>query len=277
MNIVQLSLLQNAGCAGGCKFCGLSIDSEVDRKLSATETDFQNAYDRARKSNACLELVFPSVGANQREVLNTLSEMADVIRDNTDIELGINPGICTRADFYTDLAEHGVQRYRNNLESSRRLFQELVPKRPLAQDAKLESLALARAAGLSVDTGWLCGLGENEPDIQDILALLETSSPDSITLNFFDPRESAEVFEHTEPSHQTGLNRLETLRERFPQVTLTLGGAYELWLGKNAHEVSQADGVYVGRFLDHGLQAERQSTPKGIEFVQLQRSPLGQT
>lgn len=257
MNIVQLSLLQNSGCAGGCKFCGLSVDSEINRKVTVTREGFQKAYDRARKSDARLELVFPSVGANQHEVLALLSEMADIIHENGDIELAINPGICTRAEFYHGLAEHGVHRYRNNLESSRRLFQELVPKRSLAQDAKLQSLALARAAGLSVDTGWLCGLGEQAPDIQDVLALLERSSPDSITLNYFDPRESAVAFDYTEPSCQTGLDRFQALRARFPHIELTLGGAYELWLGADAIEVSQADGVYVGRFLDHGLQGER--------------------
>jgi biotin synthase len=160
------------------------------------------------------------------------------------------------------LAEHGVNRYRNNLESSRRLFHELVPKRPLAQDAKLESLKLARAAGLCVDTGWLCGLGEKESDIQDILSLLKLSSPDSISLNYFDPRESASIFDHTEPSQQTGLDRFQVLRARFPYVELTLGGAYELWLGTNTNEILQADGMYIGRFLDHGLRAERLSQQK---------------
>ena len=265
MNIVQLSLLQNAGCTGGCKFCGLSVNSTVNRELIPNEIELRNAYDRARKSNARLELVFPTVGANQREVLGLLAQMADVIRDNGDIELAVNPGTCTRPGFYSDLAEHGVRRYRNNLECSRRLFQELVPKHQQIQDLKLESLALARSAGLGVDTGWLCGLGEMEDDILDILSLLESSSPDSITLNYFDPGESAEVFGHTEPSYQIGLERLQALRASFPGVELTLGGAYELWLGANASGISQADGVYVGRFLDHGLRAE-QSQIKQVLF-----------
>lgn len=216
--------------------------------------EFQNAYDFARSSNARLELVFPSVGANQREVLNLLMEMARVIHDNADIELAVNPGLCTRVDFYVELVKHGVSRYRNNLESSRRLFQDLVPSRPLAQETKLELLALARTAGLSVDTGWLCGLGEKESDIEGVLELLEISSPDSITLNFFDPREAAEVFEHTEPSYRVGLDRYQTLQARFPNTELTLGGAYDLWVGADAQQILQADGVYVGRFLDHGRE-----------------------
>ncbi|QPJ64340.1 MAG: hypothetical protein G3M78_02575 [Candidatus Nitrohelix vancouverensis] len=254
MNIVQLSLLQNDGCAGGCKFCGLSLNSEVERELSPSEIEFQKSFDFARSSNARLELVFPSVGTNQREVLGLLTEMSGVIQRNADVDLAINPGLCTRPEFYDQLASLGVKRYRNNLESSRRLFQDLVPSRPLAQDTKLESLTLARASGLSVDTGWLCGLGETEADIDDILELLEASTPDSITLNFFDPREAAEAFEHTQPSHQAGLDRYEALQARFPGTELTLGGAYELWMGADAQQLLKADGVYVGRFLDHGIE-----------------------
>lgn len=241
-----------------------------------TEADFRAAYGRAREANARLELVFPSVGADQREVLSLLRDMAKVIRECSDVELCINPGICTRPRFFSTLAALGVRRYRNNLETSRRLFRELVPRRPLAQDAKMESLALARKAGLGVDTGWLCGLGETEADTREILALLEASAPDSIALNFFDPRESAETFEHTTPCNSTGLARLEALRERFPRVEITLGGAYELWLGVDAPRLSQIDGVYVGAFLDHGLRAARSPAPVGARLVQIRNAHVGQ-
>lgn len=257
MNILQWSLLQNAGCAGGCKFCGLSVDAEIDRQVSATEVEFQATCDQARRDDARMELVFATVAADQRQVFGFLAGKGEVIAANPDVELAINPGICTRAEFYAQLAAHGIDRYRNNLETSRRLFRELVPGRPRAQDLKLESLALARVAGLKVDTGWLCGLGESDEDIADVLDLLKQSQPDSITLNFFDPRETAEAFDHTEPSVEAGRHRLSALRERFPEVEITLGGAYELWLGVGAPEIAQADGIYVGRFLDHGLrQAE---------------------
>jgi biotin synthase len=276
MNFTQLSLLRASACAGGCQFCGLSIGSEVDR-ASATEADFRAAYFRAREANARLELVFPSVGADQREVLGLLRDMAEVIREYPDVELCVNPGICTRSEFFSELVALGVCRYRNNLETSRRLFRELVPGRPLAQGAKLESLALARKAGLCVDTGWLCGLGENESDTRDILALLEVSAPDSIALNFFDPRESAEAFAHTKPCNGTGLARLRVLRERFPSVEITLGGAYELWLGADASRLSQADGVYVGGFLDHGLQAAQSPAHAGAGLVRIGNVPIRQS
>jgi biotin synthase len=263
MNILQLSILKNTGCAGGCKFCGLSVESQVNRESILAETDFEYAFEQAKVTNARLEIVFPTVGANQLEVINLLHKMQPIIQKYQDIELSVNPGICTRPDFYSLLVKYGVSRYRNNLECSRRLFRELVPQRPLAQIEKLNSLVFAREAGLKAETGWLCGLGELEADIQDILMLLEVASPDSITLNFFDSRESAEVFEHTAPSPQIGLERMSVLRDRFSSVEITLGGAYELWLGENGKQVSGANGVYVGRFLDHGLHEERITPASG--------------
>ncbi|QNK61066.1 radical SAM protein [Pedobacter sp. PAMC26386] len=257
MNVIQLSLLKNSGCGGGCKFCGLSTTYEADRKTVVTESDFQKAYDQASATNSRLELVFQTVGANIIEVMNVLLEMADVIKKNAHIELAINPGICTRSDFYDQIAKLGIKRYRNNLECSRKLFSALVPKRPLAQDEKLKSILLAHDAGLSVDTGWLCGLGETEADIDDILNLMEIASPDSITLNYFDPLESAEVFAHTIPSEQQGLAYIQLLRGRFPDVELTLGGAYKLWLSSNLNSISNIDGLYLGTFLDHGLRSKQ--------------------
>ena len=76
------------------------------------------------------------------------------------------------------------------------------------------------------------------------------------------PAESAEKFEHTEPSVPTGLDRFQELRKHFPELELTLGGAYELWLGENASKLSKADGVYVGRFLDHGMKSESLAVQK---------------
>lgn len=250
MNIFQLSILRNTGCAGGCKFCSLSLE-RISRQVILSESDFERAFEQAKAANARLEIVFSTVGANQLEVFNLLFEMKPVIERHQDVELAVNPGICTRRDFYSLLANHGVSRYRNNLECSSRLFRDLVPQRPLAQAEKLKSLFFAREAGLKADTGWLCGLGEQDDDIQDMLKLLEDASPDSITLNFFNPQEAASIFEYTEPSSYTGLDRMRILRNRFSSVEITLGGSYELWLGENAAGVTGADGVYVGRFLDH--------------------------
>lgn len=263
MNIMQLSVLKNAGCAGGCKFCGLSITSQVNRQANLTANDFERSFEQARIAQARLEIVFPTVGANQLEVFDLLHQLQPFIQRYADVELAVNPGICTRPAFYSQLIALGVDRYRNNLECSRRLFRDMVPARPLAQEEKLRSLAIAREAGLKIDTGWLCGLGESAEDIEDILQLLSIASPDSITLNFFDPEESAETFTHTPPAVQTGLERLGSLKTHFSTVELTLGGAYELWLGPDALSLSGANGLYVGRFLDHGLKGAQISATKG--------------
>ena len=262
MNILQFSLLTNAGCAGGCKFCSLSIDSEANRETSTSPQDFQRAFEDAEAAGARLELVFPTVGANDRDVTNLLSDMQPIIKAFPHVELAINPGICTKRDFYDKLLEFGIHRYRNNLECSRRLFRELVPKRPLAQEVKLVSLHMAQEAGLKADTGWLCGLGENKDDIKDIVELMNIAKPDSITMNYFDPDERAEDFEYTTPSLATGLDMLNTVKHHFPETEITLGGAYELWLGENAEQHIPVSGKYVGRFLDHGLQEEAKQARK---------------
>ena len=256
MNIIQLSLLKNSGCGGGCKFCGLSKTEATDRKTLVTESNFQQTFDQAAATGSRVELVFQTVGANVIEVMNFLLEMKEVIQQNSHIELAINPGICTRPDFYEQIASLGIKRYRNNLECSRKLFAEMVPKRPLAQDEKLKSLLIAREAGLRVDTGWLCGLGETESDVEDMLNLLEIANPDAITLNYFDPQESAAIFAHTNPSAERGMEYIQLLRSRFPEVELTLGGAYKLWLGPHLAQISNIDGLYLGTFLDHGLRAK---------------------
>lgn len=267
MNIIQLSLLKNSGCGGGCKFCGLSKTEATGRETMVTSSDFQKAFDQASATDARVELVFQTVGANVIEVMNFLLEMTEVIKRNSHIELAINPGICTRPDFFDQIANLGIKRYRNNLECSRKLFAEMVPKRPLAQDEKLKSLLLAAEAGLSVDTGWLCGLGETESDVADMLNLLEMTRPDAITLNYFDPGESAEAFAHTIPSVERGLEYIESLRGRFPKVELTLGGAYELWLGSHLNNVSNIDGLYLGTFLDHGLREKSQNPKENAAVV----------
>lgn len=263
MNILQFSIFKNTKCAGGCKFCGLSVDSSSNRKTGPIlEEDLQKAFSRARQDGARLEVVFPTVGANPKEVSSFLQRMQGVIQENSDVEIAINPGICTKSAFYENLLRLGVGRYRNNLETSTRLFAELVPNRPGAQKDKLRSLEMARSAGLSVDTGWLCGLGEQKEDIQDLIEMLKSCAPDSITINYFDYRESAEKIDFDRPDKRTAISRFKTLRSSFPNTEITLGGAYMLWLGHDFKDSVSAEGCYVGQFLDHGKKDKSKSSQR---------------
>lgn len=83
------------------------------------------------------------------------------------------------------LYETGVRMYHTNLETSRRYFPRICTTH--TYEDKLEQIRRARAAGLSVCSGGILGMGESWQDRLDMAALLARLEVESIPLNFLIP------------------------------------------------------------------------------------------
>ena len=100
------------------------------------------------------------------------------------VELCASHGLLSQEDF-NRLKEAGVGRYHANIETSRRNFPNICTTHTF--EDKLEVIRRAQAAGLSVCSGGIIGMGETWEDRIDMAITLSELGIKSIPLNILRP------------------------------------------------------------------------------------------
>lgn len=143
------------------------------------------------------------------------------LRDETDLSVCVSLGLLDRQAF-EHLAEAGLTRVHNNLETSRRYFPFVC--RTHRYDDKLASIRAAREAGLDVCSGGIFGMGETWEDRIDMALELRELGVTSVPLNFLNPI-AGTPFGEREPLSSDETRRIVAIyRFLLPQATLRLAG-----------------------------------------------------
>lgn len=106
------------------------------------------------------------------------------VREQTGIAVCISNGLLDEAS-YRKLKEAGATRVHNNLESSRRFFPSVCTTHTF--DEKCAAIRAAQAAGLSVCSGGIVGMGETMEDRIDMVLELRELGVHSIPVNMLNP------------------------------------------------------------------------------------------
>lgn len=169
-------------CSENCKFCAQSAhhstNVEVYDLLSKDEfvKDAQYHHEKEVKR-------YSIVTSGKRLSKGDVERVCEVYG-----EIGERVGIKTCASHglldYEDLKklkEAGVERYHNNLETSRNHFKNICTTH--TYDEKIETIKAAQKAGLEVCSGGIIGLGENNGDRIDMAFELRRLNIKSIPMN----------------------------------------------------------------------------------------------
>lgn len=143
----------------------------------------------------------------------------------------------------------GLQRYHNNLETSRSFFPDVCSTH--TWDEKVETLRAARAAGLSVCSGGIFGLGETWEDRIDLAFALKELSPDSVPINFLSPIAGTRLSERPPLSPLEALRIISLYRLILPEKEIRVCGGRLQTLGELHALVffAGADGLLTGDYL----------------------------
>jgi len=120
------------------------------------------------------------VGDELGSVCNSYSE----IRKNCDISLCASHGLLS-IEQLLKLKNVGVQRYHNNLETSRRNFPNICTTH--TYDDKINTIKAAHKAGLEVCSGGMIGLGETMEDRIDMALDIRGLGIKSVPVNLLSP------------------------------------------------------------------------------------------
>lgn len=177
---------KSGGCSENCKFCAQSAAhpscTEKYPLLSKKEILAQAKLDHEQGI-----LRYSIVTSGRRLSDAEVDEMCEAVREITE-EVGISVcvsfGLLNEQQF-RKLKEAGVTRIHNNLETSRRKFPDICTTHSF--DDKVQTIRAAQAAGLSVCSGGIMGLGESAEDRIDLALSLSELGIKSVPVNMLNP------------------------------------------------------------------------------------------
>jgi biotin synthase len=172
------------GCSEDCKFCAQSAHFDGPAREQARLTDEQILHSAAHAG---------AVGADSFGIVNsgrapTRRELEDWLKP---VMMKIARAGKTRAcatlgaltpETARFLYDCGIRRVNHNLETSQRFYPQIVTTHPYAE--RINTLKTAKAAGLSLCSGGIFGMGEAWDDRLDMLFALREIGVDVVPINF---------------------------------------------------------------------------------------------
>lgn len=253
VDIEQLSNIKKNYCSEDCAFCGQSafFNSEGEGyDLLPVEEVLEQAK-KAKNQGAesyCLVAAWKKPSELDFEkICNIISQ----INQQVGISIECSLGFLTEKQAKR-LKELGVKRYNHNLETSRSKFSEICTTHTY-QD-RLDTLEIARNAGLELCTGGIIGLGESREQRLELILELGRIIPEEVTINMLVPVPGTPLELQTPLPLEEILRVFAVLRFLLPKSIIKISGGREVILEDQGKEllVSGANGIISEGYLTIG-------------------------
>ena len=172
------------------------------------------------------------------------------------IKREIPVGICCSLGLLTEerakrLAGAGVDRFNHNLETSEERYGEVCTTHSWRD--RVETVRMARAAGMQACCGGILGLETDDADVLDLCYSLRELDVESIPLNFLDPRPGTSRAGNAAPSPRRCIRTLAVFRLVHPRRDLRAAGGREVNLrSMQAMSLYAANSIFTEGYLTTG-------------------------
>jgi biotin synthase len=229
---VSLHVLENAklgACPEDCGFCSqsqkhASPGGEAPIKTVDELVAGARRAHAARAKRYCM--VTATRGPSQRD-LDAICAAAAQIKAELDIELCASLGLLTEAKAER-LASAGIDRFNHNLETSERHYGAIVTTHTWRD--RVETVRIAKRAGMDTCCGGIVGLGETLDDLLDLAFALRELDVDSVPVNFLDARPGTPLAGYPRVEPGLALRALCMFRFVHPRTDLRVAGGREITL-----------------------------------------------
>jgi len=259
-------------CAEDCGFCAQSVhfDTGIDTYDFLDPAEILAAAKRAERDGAQrFGIVVAEKGVSKEK---RPQEWADVlrairlVRDETDVEVDASLGILTEEEARI-LADEGINHYNHNIETSPRYFPEIVDTHSFAD--RVETLKVAKEAGMDLCAGVILGMGEAPTDRVDAAVALQDVGVSSLPVNILNPVAGTPLAERGLPDVTTEeiIRTIAVYRFLHPHARVRLTGGREANFDADEQHLpfeAGADGVLTGDY----LTTEGQSAGDDIEIIE---------
>lgn len=255
---VTLQMLLNAksgACQEDCHYCSQSsISSAPIERYSLVSADemVENARKAAKAKAQRYCIVISGRGPLDREI-SEISTAVQHIKEELPLQVCCSLGLLTDQQA-RQLKEAGVDRINHNLNTSEAYHSSICTTHTFHD--RLNTLKVARAAGLELCSGGIIGMGEKDEDLVDLAFALQEVNPDSIPLNMLHPALDTPLEDCHDLTPSRCLTVLSMFRFVHPQRELRVAGGREFNLGSlQALSLYVADSLFVGGYLTTPGQA----------------------
>jgi biotin synthase len=175
-------------CAENCRFCAQSVHYGTDTPVYPLISS-QEIIEKGRTAFEAGARYFGIVTSGTR--INDQGEWHEIYRAIAGLnEVGMKPcGSLGMLNYETarNLKKSGLFRYHHNLETSRSFFDTICSTHAYEED--VETVIIAKKAGLSVCSGGIIGLGEKMEHRIELAMTLKELDVDSVPINILNPIE----------------------------------------------------------------------------------------
>ena len=218
-------------CSENCKFCAQSAHNHTDTAEYPLLSD-EEITGQAKVNHDQGVLRYSIVTSGKRLSDSEVDQMCGTVRkikDEVGISVCVSFGLLNEEQF-RKLKDAGATRVHNNLETSRRNFPNVCTTHTF--DDKIEAIRAAQAAGLSVCSGGIMGLGESIEDRIDMALTLRELGIKSVPVNMLNPIPGT-PFENNPKLTEEDMRRIVAVyRFILPKASIRLAGGRGLLADK---------------------------------------------
>ncbi len=218
-------------CTENCRYCAQSShfsSQSPEYTLLSKEEMIREAVYNYTKGILRFSVVTSGRNLSDAEV-DDMCETYRAIAKSCPISLCASHGLLTPEQF-VKLKHAGVNRYHNNLETSRNYFPSICTTH--TYDEKIAAITAALSAGLTVCSGGIMGLGETMEDRIDMALELRQLGIKSIPINILNPIKGTPL-EAQKPLTDDEVRQIIAMyRFLLPDATIRLAGGRSLLTDK---------------------------------------------
>ena len=240
---------RSGNCSENCRFCAQSARYQTGVKTYET-IDYNQAMtiveDNDNHGVDRLSLV-TSGRSVDRKALQQMAVLYDEISRKTGMDCCASMGFLDRSRA-KQLAAMGVSRYHCNLEAGKDYFPQICTTHSWQE--KVDTLEIARAAGMSLCSGGIIGMGESMDDRIDLALDLRRLGIKSIPVNILSPIPGTPLAGLKPLPLQEVLTTIALFRFINPDAVIRMAGGRQQ-LGSDQYRcfAAGANGAITGNFL----------------------------
>jgi len=253
IDIEQLTNIKKNYCSEDCSFCSQSafFNTKIDDyKLQPAEEIVDQA--KTAKNNGadsfCLVAAWREPSDDD---FQTVCDIIEEINSKVGISLECSLGFLT-IEQAKKLKLLNVKRYNHNLETSRTKFPEICTTHTF--DDRINTLKIARQAGLELCTGGIIGIGETKKQREEFILEVAELNPEEVTINLLVPFPGTPLEFQKQLELEEILRVFAVLRFLLPRSIIKISGGREVNLNDDGKELllSGANGIISAGYLTLG-------------------------
>lgn len=210
-------------CSENCRFCAQSAYSHTNAAeypLLPAEEIVAQAKANDKQGVLRYSIVTSGKRLSDQEV-DKMCEAVQNIKEKTGISVCISFGLL-KEEQYRKLKAAGVTRVHNNLETSRKNFPNICTTHTF--EDKVNAIRAAQAAGLSVCSGGIMGLGETPEDRIDMALTLRELGIKSVPVNMLNPIPGTPLGQNKKLTAEDMCRIVAVYRFILPDASIRLAG-----------------------------------------------------